>query len=258
MTKLVGKGYDRAANMSGSLSGVKKRIQELYPKVMYVHCASHRLNLVLGESLSLPSVTNALEVVKETTNLFRFNYQAASVLKNNITKLLPDSKKARLLGLCETRFIKRHDAVNTFADLLSAIVPSLQDRSQCNRTFSSTASSLLAAMEKGNFIVALLVRKYLFSLTLLLSSYLQNPQHDLVSPISYCENTLIMFQSLRASDNDDNKQFTEIFLKSVITADNLFGTVIVVPRQAKKQTTRNNHPHNSVEQYYLRSIFLPV
>ncbi|KAJ8895062.1 hypothetical protein PR048_000387 [Dryococelus australis] len=52
-------------------------------------------------------------------------------------------------------------------------------------------------------------------------------------------------------------QLQQIVLKSVTTADNLFGTVIEVPRQAKKQTARNNHPHKSVEQYYLRYIFLP-
>lgn len=257
MTKLVGQGYDGAANMSGSISGVKTRIQELYPKAMYVHCASHRLNLVLSESLSVPSVTNALGVVKETTNLFRFNSQAGSVLKTNISKLLPDSKKSRLLGLCETRFIERHEAVNNFVELLPAIVPSLQELSQCNRSFSSSASSLLAAMEKGNFIVSLFVCEYLFSLTLPLSSYLQNPQHDLASAISYSESILKMFQALRASDSDDHKKFAEIFLKSVTTADNLFGTSVEIPRQAMKQTTRSNHPHKSVEEYYLRSIFLP-
>ncbi|KAJ8881876.1 hypothetical protein PR048_018362 [Dryococelus australis] len=90
-----------------------------------------------------------------------------------------NSTKARLLGLCETRFIGCHEAVDTFVELLPAIVPSLRDLSQCNRTFLSTASSLLAAMEKGNFIVALYVCEYLFSLTLLLYSYLHNPQHDL-------------------------------------------------------------------------------
>ncbi|KAJ8877475.1 hypothetical protein PR048_021930 [Dryococelus australis] len=66
-----------------------------------------------------------------------------------------------------------------------------------------------------------------------------------------------MFQSLRASENDDHKQFVETFLKSVTTADNLFGTVVEVPQQAKKQTTTNNHPHKYVEQYYIRSIYLP-
>ncbi|KAJ8876174.1 hypothetical protein PR048_024083 [Dryococelus australis] len=36
MTQLVGQGYDGAANMCGSLSGVNTRIQELYRKAKYV------------------------------------------------------------------------------------------------------------------------------------------------------------------------------------------------------------------------------
>ncbi|KAJ8868225.1 hypothetical protein PR048_032034 [Dryococelus australis] len=159
--------------------------QELYPKATYVHCAYHRLNLALGESLSVPSVTNELGVVKETK------------ICSNITI---KQQKARLLGLCETMFIEHHEAVNTFVVLLPAIVPSLQNLSQWNITF----------------LMALFVSEYVSSLTLPLSSYLQIPQHDLPSAIHYCENILKMFQSLRASDNDDHKQFSEIFLKSIL------------------------------------------
>lgn len=56
MDKLVGQGYDGAANMSGHISGVQTRIQTALPKAIYVHCASHRLNLVLSDSLSITFV----------------------------------------------------------------------------------------------------------------------------------------------------------------------------------------------------------
>ncbi|KAJ8897341.1 hypothetical protein PR048_002687 [Dryococelus australis] len=207
MTKLVGQGYNGAANISGSLSDVKTRMQEMYPK-----------------SLSVPSVTNALGVVKQTATLFQFNYQAASVLKNNIAKLLLDSKNARLLGLCEIRYVERHEAVNTFVELLPAIVPSLQNLSQCNRIFSSTAASLLAVTEKGNFIVALFFVSIYFASLFHCLHICTTHSMILLSAISYCENIQKMFQSSRANDNDDHKQFAEIFLKSVTTTDNLFGT----------------------------------
>lgn len=38
--KLIGQGYDGASTMSGSKTGVKTRIQEMFPKAMYVDCAS--------------------------------------------------------------------------------------------------------------------------------------------------------------------------------------------------------------------------
>jgi len=38
MTKLVGKGLDGAANMSGHVSGVSVRLKELYPNAKFASC----------------------------------------------------------------------------------------------------------------------------------------------------------------------------------------------------------------------------
>ena len=45
---LRGQRCDDAGNMSGKHVGTAKRIQDVYPKSVYVHCASHRLNLVVA------------------------------------------------------------------------------------------------------------------------------------------------------------------------------------------------------------------
>ncbi len=46
MEKLVGKGFDGAANMCGRLSGVSTRLKQLYPNAKYLtHCRNHALNL---------------------------------------------------------------------------------------------------------------------------------------------------------------------------------------------------------------------
>ena len=44
---MVSQGYDGAAVMSGCVSGVQKRIRDLVPQAIYVHCHAHCLNLVL-------------------------------------------------------------------------------------------------------------------------------------------------------------------------------------------------------------------
>jgi len=62
-----------------------------------------------------------------------------------------------LVGLCETRFIERHDAINVFVELLEPIIISLQDIQETNRSVSSSASSFLAAVEKSSYIISLLV-----------------------------------------------------------------------------------------------------
>ena len=44
---IVSQGYDGASVMCGKLSGVQKRLREIAPHAMYVHCYAHTLNLVL-------------------------------------------------------------------------------------------------------------------------------------------------------------------------------------------------------------------
>ena len=53
---LVGQGYDGASTMSGHVSGVQQRIQEMCPSAIYVHCSSHVLNLVLNSSNEVPEI----------------------------------------------------------------------------------------------------------------------------------------------------------------------------------------------------------
>lgn len=65
VTYLCGQGYDGAANMSGRLNGVQAVIQREHPAALYMHCASHSLNLALCCSCSVPEMRNALSVVQE-------------------------------------------------------------------------------------------------------------------------------------------------------------------------------------------------
>ena len=44
--------YDGASVMSGHLNGVQALIRQEYPFAYFVHCAAHRLNLVLCQAVS--------------------------------------------------------------------------------------------------------------------------------------------------------------------------------------------------------------
>ncbi|CAB4031549.1 Hypothetical predicted protein, partial [Paramuricea clavata] len=52
MDKLIGQTYDGVSVMSGHLNGVQAQIQREYPFAHFVHCAAHRLNLVLCQAAS--------------------------------------------------------------------------------------------------------------------------------------------------------------------------------------------------------------
>ena len=46
-TRIISQGYDGASVMSGRCSGVQKRIREVAPHAVYIHCYAHNLNLAL-------------------------------------------------------------------------------------------------------------------------------------------------------------------------------------------------------------------
>ena len=63
-TYMIGQGYDGASSMSGSVLGVQACIRQVCPSAVYVHCASHCLNLTISRSCDIPS-TVVYETVKE-------------------------------------------------------------------------------------------------------------------------------------------------------------------------------------------------
>ena len=59
LSNLRGQGYDGASNMSGKVSGVCSRIQQIQPLASYHHCRGHVLNLVLSSTCSnVPEIRN--------------------------------------------------------------------------------------------------------------------------------------------------------------------------------------------------------
>ncbi|XP_065581730.1 zinc finger MYM-type protein 1-like [Artemia franciscana] len=50
-SKCVGQCYDEASVMKGHFSGVQAPLQEKAPQVVYTHCHSHRLNIVIGDCM---------------------------------------------------------------------------------------------------------------------------------------------------------------------------------------------------------------
>jgi len=84
----------------------------------------------------------------------------------------------------------------------------LAEISKTTRKISSTASTLLAAMEKSEFLVSLLVCEKLLSTTLPLSVLLQEKSLDLVSAFQHAKEVLSILKNYR---NNEDKIFNEIF-----------------------------------------------
>lgn len=62
-----GQGYDGAAAMSGNRCGVQAIIAQRNSKVLYFHCASHCLNLVISHSCQDVYIKKVISTVNEVS-----------------------------------------------------------------------------------------------------------------------------------------------------------------------------------------------
>ena len=65
--------YDGAGNMAGRQNGCAKKIQEVSPRALYYHCASHELNLALCHACKVPEIHNLVCLLKSVRFFFKFS-----------------------------------------------------------------------------------------------------------------------------------------------------------------------------------------
>lgn len=127
MKKCVGQGFDGCATMAGYISGVQKRINDLYPMAHFFHCASHRLNLVINDLHTVTEVRNCIRKIKETITFFRDSALRKNIIGGSV-----------LTKLCETRFVEKHKSVRQFNERFVTIVEGLEEIFKSNNFNSKT------------------------------------------------------------------------------------------------------------------------
>ena len=161
-------------------------------KAIYTHCYSHRLNLAICNSCSVPLVRNALGQIKELSYFFNLSQGRQMLLEKNVLKYCPESKKLKLKDVCRTRWIERINGMDIFQELFIPIFFTLSEmslnvESQCNPATSSKATSFLALISSFQFIVALVISRNVFDLTLPVTQLLQAKSNDIMDGIHMIE-----------------------------------------------------------------------
>lgn len=76
-----GQGYDGSSNMAGKFKGVQASIKEKQSLALYIHCASHKLNLAISKACSMRSIRNAVGLVKEIINAVRESAERMNLMR---------------------------------------------------------------------------------------------------------------------------------------------------------------------------------
>ncbi len=98
-TLLRGQGYDGAGNMAGKTRGCAAVITGQYPLALYLHCASHQLNLAVVKSAQVTSVRNMMGTSKKLHDFFHAHPKRQQQLETAIEETQPDARKKKI-GTC--------------------------------------------------------------------------------------------------------------------------------------------------------------
>lgn len=119
---LVGQGYDGASAMSGQFNGVQAEIKRNCPNATYVHCSSHCLNLSLSKASNVQKIRNCVGTVSETVTFVNSSAKRLQSFISEVEETSPNSRKKRLVRLCETRWTERHESILRFRELFDEVI----------------------------------------------------------------------------------------------------------------------------------------
>ncbi|XP_049851588.1 52 kDa repressor of the inhibitor of the protein kinase-like [Schistocerca gregaria] len=191
LDKMVGQGYDGCSTMASKISGVQRIISEKYPKAHFYRCASHRLNLVVNDLITLPEVRHAIGTIKERISFFWGSTQRKFLVGN-------------LQKLCETRWSEKHESIRKFNDKFLKIVEALAIlHKEGDRETRQKAWQLYCTLTSPTFIVTLKVlAKYSAKLEPV-TNILQSENINLLEVSEHIQRTVKMLLDDRENVEDE-------------------------------------------------------
>lgn len=111
-----GQGYDNGANMKGEYQGVQSRIKQKNPRAFFTPCATHNLNLLLGDiAKSSVKAISFFGVIQKMYCVFSSSTSRWDILKKYC-------KHLTLKSLSETRWECRVNSVKAIRFQISEVI----------------------------------------------------------------------------------------------------------------------------------------
>ncbi|KAK7132902.1 hypothetical protein R3I93_019224 [Phoxinus phoxinus] len=250
-TFLRGQGYDGASTMSGKVSGVQKRVKELYPRAMYTHCRSHALNLVVVHGCSdLPLVRNTMSIVEKIAVFFSATGARKDALRAESRKE-GQPKTAGIPLMSDTRWGSRANTLSAFVEQFTAIHSVLETMEAEVSSTSGKASTLRHSIGTFETIITAVIANKVLGYMLPLTKQLQSTNLDIITAYEAARNVRQVIANQR-----NEQGFSPCFQKATALAN----SVDVVPTKRRisvKQNYRPNVSTESVEDHYRVNLFYP-
>ncbi|KAJ4947757.1 hypothetical protein JOQ06_009790 [Pogonophryne albipinna] len=209
----VGFGFDGASVMSGNKGGVHMILKKTFPHAIYVHCHSHRLNLVLcAASKVSPGISTFFDVINNLHSFMTGTRRHARFIEIQ-KELRPGKPTLELERSCDVRWSSWSCAVSKVLTLLGQILETLADFSQSSGHSKIEADSLLQQMQTKKCVFILVMFNRLFEMSDYATKGLQCSTISVTDCIDLIEGLKENYNTLRKTESD--------FIKLVTLTDDL-------------------------------------
>lgn len=263
LNKVRAQTYDTTSSMLSSLNGVQGRFRSQYPMAVYLPCNAHILNLSISASCKL-------QPIRDETFLFFHNSPKRQSFFERVLCLenFNAATQTKLIGLCRTRWVERHEAYENFFELIPAIVtttdmiahPHLYDDAagdwSWDKETKETANGLQSAIKRFENIVAFIVLKNVLHPLKGISAKLQKRDLDIYDAYKWIDDKISYLQAFRG----DVDSFHGTIYEEAKNLADFIDSIEERPRTARagmRQEHRSNVPAESITEYFKRSISIP-
>ena len=177
---LVGGGADGASVMSGCHEGVFQKLKRVYSWMIYIHCAAHRLNLVVTCYLSSNREAKSIITVYKSLHHIFSVANNREIYEDQQKNLYPKQQIKQLSGLTEVRWSCRYEGVNTVINTIKAILVSLQLIANGNSNTADQAAGTYHKIMSSSFITSMVFLHNILAITDGLNKHLQEVNVDFV------------------------------------------------------------------------------
>ncbi|XP_078442358.1 uncharacterized protein LOC144712055 [Wolffia australiana] len=211
--RLRGQAYDGASNMRGEFNGLQALVRSHVPFAFYVHCFTHRLNLVIvAVATEVHSIAQLLCWVQQIFNICGASCKRNDALRSSHAEFIQKAielgdvvtgkgqNQMRSLGsISSTRWNCRLSALKSIANLFSAICDVLQMVAEdvVAPKKRVEADHLLEKISSFEFTFGLMLMTEVLTVTNTLSVSLQKKDQDLVSACAMIKSAKLEIQSVR-------------------------------------------------------------
>lgn len=193
----VGFGFDGASVMSGNRGGVHVILKKTFPHAVYVHCSSHRLNLVLSTAAKVsPGVSTFFDVINSLHTFMTGAHRHAKFLEIQ-KQMRPGKKTLELEQSCDVRWSSWSNAVSKVLTLLGPILETLATFSESSGQTKIEADSLLHQMQTKKFLFLLITFNQLFEVSDFATKGLQSSTLSVTDSIDLIEGLKDNFTKFR-------------------------------------------------------------